>query len=163
MQNNMKKTPNVAGMFYPDNANEISNLIKLFATGKTPKYRSKAIIVPHAGYQFSGHAMNIGYEHFAFEENVFIIAPSHHYDFQGIAFPQYEKFETPYGVLEVNHTIIQEIQDNFGCYINNTPFDEEIVIEEVKEDIYAKKDIQSLLAQIADKDNQEQDTSNLLD
>ena len=129
MQNNIKKTPNVAGMFYPDNANEITNLIKLFATGKTPKYRSKAIIVPHAGYQFSGHAMNIGYEHFAFEENVFIIAPSHHYDFQGIAFPQYEKFETPYGVLEVNHTIIQEIKDNFGCYINNTPFDEEHSIE----------------------------------
>ena len=46
---------------------------------------------------------------------------------------------------------------------NNQPFDEEVVIEEIKEDIYAKKDIQSLLAQIADKDNQEQDTSNLLD
>jgi len=53
--------------------------------------------------------------------------------------------------------------DLLNSITNNLPFDEEKVIEEIKEDIYAKKDIQSLLAQIADKDNQEQDTSNLLD
>ena len=53
--------------------------------------------------------------------------------------------------------------DFLNCIINDLPFDEEKVIEEIKEDIYEKKDIQSLLAQIADKDNQEQDTSGLLD
>ncbi len=127
--NSSKKLPNVAGLFYPSEMNELDEVIKKFASGKEPLYKSKAIIVPHAGYQFSGHAMNYGFEHFKFEDNVFIIAPSHHYDFQGIALPEYDKFETPFGAIEVNKNLVQEIQDEFACYVNNTPFEEEHSIE----------------------------------
>ncbi len=129
MNNSTIKSPNVAGLFYPADTNELSGLIKKFASGKDILYKSKAIIVPHAGYQFSGHAANFGFEHLKFSENVFIIAPSHHYDFQGIALPEYDKFETPFGSIEVNKAITAEIKENFGCYINNIPFDEEHSIE----------------------------------
>lgn len=125
----MKKLPTYAGTFYPDNAHDLTELIKKFASGKPVCAKSKVIIVPHAGYQFSGHAMNIGYENLADEENIFIIAPSHHYDFLGIALPEYEKFETPFGTIDVNRDFINEIQDNFGAYVNNTPFEEEHSIE----------------------------------
>ena len=129
MSNVTVKTPNVSGLFYPSDMNELAGLIKKFASGKEALYKSNAVIVPHAGYQFSGHAMNYGFEHLKFRENVFIIAPSHHYDFQGFALPEYDKFETPFGSMEVNRGLVQEIQDEFGCYVNNTPFEEEHSIE----------------------------------
>ena len=129
MNNSTIKSPNVAGLFYPSEMGELAELIKKFASGKEIFYKSKGIIVPHAGYQYSGHAMNYGYEHLRFSENVFIIAPSHHYDFQGFALPEYDKFETPFGSIEVNRTFVQEIQDEFGCYVNNTPFEEEHSVE----------------------------------
>ena len=125
----MKKLPTYAGSFYPGDANELTELIKKFASGKRVCAKSKAIIVPHAGYQYSGHAMNIGYENLQNEENIFIFAPSHHYDFLGIALPEYEKFETPFGTIDVNQDIVNEIQDTFGAYVNNIPFDEEHSIE----------------------------------
>ncbi len=129
MDNSTKKSPNVAGLFYPADMNELAELIKKLASGKEIVYKSNAVIVPHAGYQFSGHAMNYGFEHLKFRENIFIIAPSHHYDFQGFALPAYDKFETPFGSIDVNKSFVQEIQDSFGCYVNNTPFDEEHSIE----------------------------------
>ena len=129
MAENNIKSPNVSGIFYPNSASEVADLIKRLASGKDVLYRSKAIIVPHAGYQYSGHAMNIGFEHLRGDDNIFIIAPSHHYDFQGIALPEYEKFETSYGTMEVNHSYVQEIREVFGCYINNIPFEEEHSIE----------------------------------
>jgi len=125
----MIKAPNVAGIFYPANINELNELIKKFASEKSAIHKSKAIVSPHAGYQYSGHAMNYAFEHFKFDDNIFIIAPSHKYDFQGIALPEYEKFETPFGVLEVNHSFVDEIRETFGCYINNIPFEEEHSIE----------------------------------
>lgn len=125
----MIKTPNVAGMFYPNNADGLTELMKKFASGKPVCAKSKAIVVPHAGYQYSGHAMNIGFENLQDAETIFIIAPSHHYDFLGIALPEYEKFETPYGLIDVNKTYVEEILDNFGCYVSNVPFEEEHSIE----------------------------------
>lgn len=123
------KVSNYAGIFYPSEVNEINELIKKFASQKVLPYKSKAIVSPHAGYQFSGHAMNYAFEHFKCEDNVFIIAPSHKFDFQGITLPEYEKFETPLGVLDVNLAFVDEIRETFGCYVNNIPFEEEHSIE----------------------------------
>lgn len=53
--------------------------------------------------------------------------------------------------------------DFIDAIINGKEFDKKVKIEDIKEDIYAKNDIQSLLQQIADKDNQKPDTSNLIE
>ncbi|MFK5968873.1 MAG: AmmeMemoRadiSam system protein B [Candidatus Marithrix sp.] len=49
------RPPAVAGIFYPDNTHELSAMLDQFlqsvkVTGQVPK----AIIVPHAGYVYSG-------------------------------------------------------------------------------------------------------------
>ena len=92
-------------------------------------YKSKAIIVPHAGIVYSGHAAMAGFQHLEPNENIFIIAPSHHESFNNIAFPEYTYFDTPLGSLEVNNRLIKELTETFPCIVANEIFDNEHSIE----------------------------------
>ena len=74
--------PAVAGAFYPANAttleNQISNLFKKAI--KVPETDVAALIVPHAGYVFSGEVAASAYAKLNRQErykNIFIIGPSH--------------------------------------------------------------------------------------
>ena len=125
----MNKSAVFAGSFYPDKADELTNLLNSFKINNKIDYKSKAIIVPHAGVNFSGHAAMSGFQHLDVCENVFIIAPSHHYSFNNIALPEYTYFDTPLGSLEVNNRRIKEIAENFPCIIENEFFDKEHSIE----------------------------------
>lgn len=125
----MNKQPIFAGSFYPKESEELNNLINSYKEQQTNSYKSKAIIVPHAGYIYSGHAAMAGFQYLEPSENIFIIAPSHQEYFNNIAMPEYSFFETPLGNLEVNNKIINEIAENFPSIIANEVFDKEHSIE----------------------------------
>lgn len=125
----MNKTAVFAGTFYPEDAKELNTLIDSFK-GKTDiEYKSKAIIVPHAGYLYSGHAAMAGFMHLEPSENIFIIAPSHHENFTNIALPEYTYFDTPLGSVEVNNRLIKQLAEKYPCVVSNVPFDKEHSIE----------------------------------
>ena len=46
----MNKKTSFAGSFYPENPEELNNLLDSFKEEQTFDYKSKAIIVTHAGY-----------------------------------------------------------------------------------------------------------------
>lgn len=125
----MNKKAAFAGSFYPENPEELNKLLDSFKEELTNDFRSKAIIVPHAGYIYSGHGAMAGFQHFEPSENIFIIAPSHHENFNNIALPEYTYFETPLGNLEVNNKLIKEIAENFPSIIANEAFENEHSIE----------------------------------
>lgn len=125
----MNKNAFFAGSFYPDNPEELINLLNSYKRDLKVEYKSKAIIVPHAGVYFSGYAAMAGYQHFDVSENIFIIAPSHHEKFNNIAMPEYTYFDTPLGSLEVNNRLIKEIAQRFPCIVANEPFEQEHSIE----------------------------------
>lgn len=125
----MDKKCDYAGVFYPAEVEELHNLLDSFKQDKKIELKSKAIIVPHAGYIYSGHAANAGYQYLDVYENVFIIGPSHHFEFNNIAMPEYSFFETPFGNLEVNNRLIKEISEKFPSEINNDYFEKEHSIE----------------------------------
>lgn len=125
----MNKSPVFAGSFYPENPEELNNLLNSFKQEMTVDYRSKAVIVPHAGIYYSGHAAMAGFQYLEQSENIFIIAPTHHHRFNNIAVPEYTYFDTPLGSIEVNNRLIKEIAQKFPCHISNEVFDEEHSIE----------------------------------
>jgi AmmeMemoRadiSam system protein A len=125
----MNKLPNFAGSFYPDKADELTNLLNSYMQNMKIEYKSKAIIVPHAGIYYSGYASMIGFQHLELNENIFIIAPSHHDNFNNIALPEYTYFDTPLGSLEVNNRLIKNIAEKFPCIISNEFFEREHSIE----------------------------------
>ena len=125
----MNKEPLYAGSFYPSDAEELNMLLDSFKEPNKVKYKSKAIIVPHAAYMYSGHAAMAAYQCLEPSENIFIIAPSHHEVFTNIAMPEYTYFDTPLGSIEVNNRRIKEIADKFPCIISNEVFEREHAIE----------------------------------
>ena len=125
----MNKKAIFAGSFYPENPDELTNLLNSYKQDVRIDYKSKAIIVPHAGVYYSGYAAMIAFQHLELNENVFIIAPSHHDNFNNIALPEYSYFDTPLGSLEVNNRLIRDISERFPCLISNEVFDKEHSIE----------------------------------
>lgn len=109
------RKPAVAGMFYSDN---ISHLIKSVDGYLEPhplknKTKPRILIVPHAGFIYSGLAAGAAYKHivnFADHiKNVAILGPSHHKYLETIAYPTDGQFETPLGSIAVNHQMLAEL------------------------------------------------------
>lgn len=88
MQSNKKdRQPAVAGSFYPADPAELSKMILGFLATAKPNITAgpvRAIVVPHAGYVFSGGVAASGYNQLnpgQAYKRVFILASSHRYSF----------------------------------------------------------------------------------
>ena len=125
----MNKKAVFAGSFYPEIPEELTNLLNSYKIEDKIEYKSKAIIVPHAGVYYSGYAAMAGFRRLELNENIFIIAPSHHHTFDNIALPQYTYFDTPLGSLEVNNRLLKDIASKFPCIVSDEVFDNEHSIE----------------------------------
>ncbi|MGC8885366.1 MAG: AmmeMemoRadiSam system protein B [Candidatus Nanoarchaeia archaeon] len=115
------RRPAVAGNFYPENKTELEKQIETFLnTAKTLEIKPKALIVPHAGYIYSGSVAATGFKQLENLENqkqnfekrrwkVILLGPSHYYPFAGLCFADYDFWETPLGKIR---TIKPKISEN---------------------------------------------------
>ncbi|MGV6818002.1 MAG: AmmeMemoRadiSam system protein B [Thiotrichales bacterium] len=101
----------VAGMFYPENQAELEAELKHMlqhAEQHRPPItkQPKAIIVPHAGYVYSGQTAADAYiwlKPFADKiKRVVLLGPAHRVGFSGIACPDATHFETPLGMIPLD-------------------------------------------------------------
>jgi len=100
------RSPVVAGTFYPEDPEELKNMVQGFLreaiVGKQ-KVDVKALIVPHAGYVYSGPVAGYGFkilEQHSFK-TVILLGPSHHFVFTGLAAAVEDYWETPLGRIKV--------------------------------------------------------------
>lgn len=93
----------VAGMFYPEDGEEIARLVA-HAKKHAPALASppRALIVPHAGYIYSGITASLAYASCATPKRVVVIGPSHRVRLNGASVAQYAHVPTPCGVLSVD-------------------------------------------------------------
>jgi MEMO1 family protein len=108
IHNHIRK-PAVAGRFYSGNkAALMEEIVVLFKEAKLPArpdLAPKAIIVPHAGYVFSGKVAASGFNQIPEDstiQRVFILASSHQMHFPGASVYCTGNYETPLGVVEVD-------------------------------------------------------------
>ncbi len=107
------------GGFYPDSCAEVEEMIAEFNemlvdTLQEPTLLSKrprAIIVPHAGYIYSGFTANIAHRMLGNREpkRVIVIGPSHHVYFRGISGSMLERYETPCGYLPIDRAYLETL------------------------------------------------------
>jgi AmmeMemoRadiSam system protein B len=98
----------VGGTFYPTNCKSIKDYISKFNKIKLksvkPKFEPKAIIVPHAGYIYSGFSANLIYK--LIDKNRFsrvvVVGPSHHFYFKGASVALYDNYNTPCGDIPID-------------------------------------------------------------
>ncbi len=117
------RNPVVAGLFYPSDAQSLSEDIDnyLKTENRISNYQPQILIVPHAGYQYSATAAAKAYaslRNFSDKiRNVILVGPSHRVAFDGIAAPSVDYFKTPLGSIALNREIVQEMHNSFGIKI----------------------------------------------
>lgn len=97
------RKPYCAGSWYPGNKLELAETIDKFLL-KVPKERfyPKAIIVPHAGYAFSGQTAAYSFRQLNRDtKEVIILGTAHRYYLIGASFTNYDYYETPLGLVKV--------------------------------------------------------------
>jgi len=96
----------IAGSWYPGKKEDLAKLIDAYLgnADNVGLKDIKALIVPHAGYAYSGQVAAHSYKQIAGKEykKVIILAPSHHVGFRGASIPGYTHFETPMGEVKVS-------------------------------------------------------------
>ncbi|BAF72713.1 AmmeMemoRadiSam system protein B [Sulfurovum sp. NBC37-1] len=114
----------VAGSFYPERCREIRRYIREFNAAfdrlsikkEILDIRPGAIIVPHAGYIYSGFTANFAYRFLKHTKpkRIIVIGPSHHYYFKGISAGHFENFETPCGEIEIDNPYLFALAKEFN-------------------------------------------------
>lgn len=110
------RKPAVAGQFYPQDAQELTSQIKdLFAASRICQASQvKAIIVPHAGYMYSGEVAASAYLTLIPQmhkiKRVILIGPAHRVGFHGLATTSASYYSTPLGDVPVDKAAINVIE-----------------------------------------------------
>ena len=112
------RTPAVAGSFYPADPEALRRLLRSYLEevevppeGPPPK----ALIVPHAGYLYSGPVAASAYARLApFRDQVtrvVVLGPSHFATFPGLAVPpaEIEAFATPLGTIPLDRPALENL------------------------------------------------------
>jgi len=140
---------NYAGKFYPSDQNELRLNIEKYLTPEsnriyanspdgqsitlpTKDVRPKAIIVPHAGYIYSGGVAGCAYSYLKnnLYDEVFILGVSHSSRVGNLVISDYQGWDTPLGTIDQSPRIVDLAKDNPDIFsINNTIHDNEHALE----------------------------------
>ena len=109
------RVPAVAGAFYPRLHSTLSHdVAALLARARTcvdtTASAPKAIIVPHAGYIYSGATAALAYARLAPARSsirrVVLLGPTHRVGIRGLALPGANFFATPLGEIEIDQDLV---------------------------------------------------------
>jgi len=115
----------VAGSFYPAHPTEITQMIDHFNAillshpDLLERYNTllgRAVIVPHAGWVYSGFTANIAHEILSHTKpkTIVVIGPSHRVGFEGVSISDLNTYQTPLGDLAIDHDLVQTLRQYFS-------------------------------------------------
>lgn len=107
----------VAGQFYPGETDILAHAVQmLLATAVQPESAAgtpKALIVPHAGYIYSGPVAAVAYAQLrplrGIIQRVVLLGPVHRVPVLGLALPGTQAFETPLGRVPIDREAVNRI------------------------------------------------------
>lgn len=110
MDRHTVRPPSAAGLYYPRDPDGLRRALRtLLDAGTTSAARvPKALVVPHAGYAYSGPVAAAAYhtlESAAARQgirHVVLLGPSHRVPMRGLAMPSCDFFATPVGTVPIN-------------------------------------------------------------
>ena len=123
------RPPAVASMFYPGGTAELRNVVQKYLSNagiegdvsqlkKEEISELRTLIVPHAGYIYSGKIAASAYRLLKQNQNQFkrvlLLGPSHRVWLKGAAFPKTDAFETPLGEIALDKELKEKILAEFS-------------------------------------------------
>jgi hypothetical protein len=129
------RRPSVAGLFYDADPATLRHWVESYvAAGNGGRSGSvKALVAPHAGYQYSGPIAGSAYAALAAVaqqiERVILFGPAHRYPFRGLAYPLAERLLTPLGAVEVDRDALNSVAHLPQVHSLDRAFDGEHCLE----------------------------------
>lgn len=122
------RPPAVAGLFYPQDALELRRIVAAHIDAcpapDAPR-PPKALIVPHAGYPYSGPVAGCAYrllrDSHARVRHVVLLGPSHRVPMRGLAVPSVDSFATPLGEVPLDTANRQRLRELGLVGISDAP------------------------------------------
>lgn len=130
------RPPAVAGLFYPEQPPELQkSLDRLLAAATPPKdgARPKVLIVPHAGYVYSGPTAAVAYSRLVpFRDEIrriVLLGPAHRVRVRGLAAPTAATFATPLGEIGLDREALDNVRNLAQVVANDIAHAEEHSLE----------------------------------
>lgn len=132
------RQPAVAGLFYPADSNTLKHDIQHFLDDANTKLSSsenrlKALIVPHAGYIYSGPVAASAYKQLMpfkhLIKRVVLLGPCHRVAINGLAVPDSSHFATPLGEIEIDQQAISALSQFSQVIVSEQAHREEHSLE----------------------------------
>ena len=116
--------------WYPSDKKELDSLLNKFMQNKTKVKKIHGLIVPHAGYLYSG---SVAGKAFALLKNskikkAIVIGPSHYVAFSGIK--TLRKIKTPFGEMKISKNNLEKLEHEHSVE-NQIPFLQKLGFKEV--------------------------------
>jgi MEMO1 family protein len=111
----MIRRPAVAGQFYPADPQSLRNALVDLTRGKLPpaEPRAVALMVPHAGYMYSGRVAGATYTAVRLARRVVILCPNHTGEGEALAINDDGEWDTPLGRVPVDSSLARSVLE--GC------------------------------------------------
>ena len=114
------RPPAVAGMFYPGDRQQLQTMVENFLASEhasplsqQQEHSIKALVVPHAGYIYSGPIAASAYRllrsRHQYIKRVVLLGPSHRVPLRGMALPSVDRFTTPLGDIPLDTKGMQQL------------------------------------------------------
>ena len=116
----------VAGFFYPDDPDELTGLVDSMLAAVPPGHDTRppvALIVPHAGYVYSGPVAAAAYARLAHWrgaiERVVVVGPPHRVPVRGLATTSADAWDTPLGRVPVDREACDRLVATGAVYVDD--------------------------------------------
>jgi AmmeMemoRadiSam system protein B len=101
----MIRKPAVAGRFYPGNTDELRQALKGFLTPVAAPSKAIGVVVPHAGYMYSGHVAGAVYSEIELPLRNVVLCPNHTGLGPALSIMRSGAWQTPLGELEIDREL----------------------------------------------------------
>lgn len=121
-----------SGSFYPENKNILDKVMEsFFANCDKTISKAKGLIVPHAGYIYSGQVAAFGYKQLSNEKikTAIVLGSSHQIYSDIAAIPREDSYITPYGKIMFDLDIINKLVSEKQIQLNSQPHYQEHSLE----------------------------------
>ncbi len=96
------RKPFVAGTFYPSDSRELKEFCQPLLNSQNEGVQAKAVILPHAGYIYSGRTASLVLAKVRVPDRVFLIGPNHRARGAPFALAALGEWETPLGRVPID-------------------------------------------------------------
>ena len=129
------RPPAVAGTFYPSDRARLTSAVESFLRGASAGRTAeplRGVIVPHAGYRYSGSIAASAYSLLRAGmpaiERLVLVGPAHFVRLHGAAVPAAAGWRTPLGLVRIDHDLVRRAR-SLRAHVDDEPHASEHALE----------------------------------